>query len=75
MEVLLSFSLQKNWQRLSTIDESGDIKAVHGIRAFSALALLMSHKTMALFYNPYINRTHMAEVRTIMENILVIFYL
>lgn len=38
------------------------IRAIDGIRSLSALALLMSHKFMALLYNPYINRTPMSEV-------------
>ncbi|XP_031333400.1 nose resistant to fluoxetine protein 6-like [Photinus pyralis] len=42
--------------------EDGEIKAVHGIRAISAIALLMCHKSLALMYNPYINRTATIEV-------------
>lgn len=59
-----AFALQNNWVRLITIktDDTSEIRAVHGVRFMSALGLIMSHKAMALFYNPYINRTDMVEV-------------
>ncbi|KAL3278416.1 hypothetical protein HHI36_013738 [Cryptolaemus montrouzieri] len=54
------FNLQNNWHSMKNIRESDqEVKVLHGIRFLSALALLVSHKTMALFYNPYINRTVM----------------
>lgn len=43
-------------------DNENEIRAVHGVRFMSALGLIMSHKAMALFYNPYVNRTDMIEV-------------
>lgn len=42
--------------------ESNDIKAAHGIRFFNAIMLLISHKCMAIFFNPYVNRTSMTEM-------------
>lgn len=61
---LLAFSIQLNWKKFTRKAkvEGDEIRAVHGVRGCSALALLMSHKAMALFYNPYINRTEMIEV-------------
>lgn len=35
---------------------------MHGIRFLNAYLLIISHKSMALFFNPYINRTAMSEV-------------
>lgn len=64
LKVLMCFSLQYNCEELvSTHQKPSDVQALHGIRALSALALIISHKVMALFYNPYINRTKMVEVR------------
>lgn len=59
-----AFALQKNWKRLieTKPNDGSEIRAVHGIRFMSALGLIMSHKAMALFYNPYLNRTDMVEV-------------
>ncbi|KAF5294625.1 hypothetical protein FQA39_LY02757 [Lamprigera yunnana] len=42
-------------------EPSSEIKSIHGIRVFSAVALLMCHKSIALMYNPYINRTSTME--------------
>lgn len=39
-----------------------DIESLHGIRFLNAVLLLLAHKSMALFFDPYINRTEMAEV-------------
>lgn len=59
----MCFSLQSNYEEIiSTHQKPSDIPSLHGIRALSALALIISHKVMALFYNPFINRTKMAEV-------------
>jgi hypothetical protein len=46
-----------------------DIESVHGVRAVSALLLLLAHKSMALFFNPYMNRTVMAEVTTLLAEL------
>ncbi|XP_075155470.1 drop dead [Haematobia irritans] len=59
---LIAFSLQKNLSWLfSTNSSPDDIEAVHGLRFMNALMLLFSHKSMAIFFNPYNNRTEMAE--------------
>ncbi|KAJ8983915.1 hypothetical protein NQ317_006719 [Molorchus minor] len=62
LQILMCFSLQKNVREIITAKENTkEIQAVHGVRALSALALIISHKVMALYYNPYMNRTPMME--------------
>lgn len=57
-----AFSLDKNLRWLfSTSSSPGDIEAVHGIRFLNAIMLIFSHKSMAMFFNPYNNRTAMSE--------------
>ncbi|XP_053678565.1 nose resistant to fluoxetine protein 6-like [Anopheles nili] len=57
------FSLVKNTRSiLSFKEEKNDIGCVHGIRFLNAMLLLIAHKSMALFFNPYVNRTEMSEV-------------
>jgi peptidoglycan/LPS O-acetylase OafA/YrhL len=41
--------------------DRGDIKSAHALRFFNAVMLLISHKCMAIFFNPYMNRTAMTE--------------
>jgi peptidoglycan/LPS O-acetylase OafA/YrhL len=61
-KLLTSFSLIRNTKNLLSQDrDAGDIKTAHAIRFFNALMLLLSHKCMALFFNPYSNRTEMTE--------------
>ncbi|XP_001603690.2 O-acyltransferase like protein [Nasonia vitripennis] len=60
--VLSAFSLKKNVLKLVSLERSeSDIATLHGIRAFNAFMLLLSHKSLALFFNPYVNRTEMTE--------------
>nr|XP_018902033.1 PREDICTED: nose resistant to fluoxetine protein 6-like [Bemisia tabaci] len=62
-EYFISFSLKKNFNKLfSTSVSADDISSVHGIRALNALMLILCHKSMAMFYNPYVNRTAMSEL-------------
>ena len=62
-KLIQSFSLRKNVLALFSMSRSpGDIESIHGIRAINAVLLLIAHKCMALFFNPYLNRTVMAEV-------------
>lgn len=42
--------------------DPSDIQSIHGIRFLNALLLLIAHKSMALFFDPYMNRTQMTEV-------------
>lgn len=64
LQLLMCFAIQRNYKELTTIrDTKNEIKGLHGVRALSALALIISHKVMALFYNPYMNRSIMSEVR------------
>lgn len=62
-ELLLSFSLKRNFIKLVSLERSqSDIATLHGVRAINAAMLLLAHKSMALFFNPYTNRTDMSEV-------------
>lgn len=62
-EWIVAFSLRKNVITLiSTKRSADDIEAVHGIRFLNAIMLLLAHKSMALFFLPYANRTEMVEV-------------
>ncbi|XP_068083703.1 nose resistant to fluoxetine protein 6 [Anabrus simplex] len=55
-----AFSLRRNVTTLFSVKRAADdIECVHGIRFLNAYMLLLSHKSMALFYNPYIDRTEM----------------
>jgi hypothetical protein len=59
-----AFSVRKNVSALFSLSRSpDDIESVHGIRAFSALLLLVGHKGLLLLFIPYMNRTAMAEVK------------
>ncbi|XP_024941445.1 nose resistant to fluoxetine protein 6 isoform X2 [Cephus cinctus] len=61
-EILLSFSLKRNFNKLISFERAeGDIATLHGVRALNAMMLIVAHKCMALFFNPYMNRTDMAE--------------
>ncbi|KAG7202798.1 hypothetical protein KM043_009961 [Ampulex compressa] len=61
-EMFLAFSLKRNATKLFSITKGeSDIETLHGVRALNAVMLLIAHKNMALFFNPYINRTYMAE--------------
>lgn len=55
------FSLKKN---IKSLFDNGneDIPIIHVARLFNAVGLLLSHKQMAMLFNPVINRTHMMEV-------------
>lgn len=57
------FSLIKNTKSIFNFKrDTNDITSIHGIRAVNAYLLIISHKSMALFFNPYMNRTPMAEL-------------
>ncbi|CAK9807752.1 Nose resistant to fluoxetine protein 6 [Anthophora plagiata] len=61
-ELFLSFSLKRNFKKLISLERrQNDIATLHGVRAINALMLLLAHKSMALFFNPYVNRTEMSE--------------
>ena len=60
---LMAFSFRRNWQKLISIEKSeGDIPILHGVRAVHVLALLLSHKSVAMLYSPYANRTDISKV-------------
>jgi hypothetical protein len=61
-----AFSLRKNVSTLFSLSRpTDDIESLHGIKAISALLLLVAHKAMVLLFSPYSNRTAMAEVKFI----------
>ena len=64
-ELIVAFSWKRNVSSLIAVRKSSDdIDAVHVIRFLNALMLIVAHKSMALLYLPYINRTALAEVST-----------
>ncbi|KAL1513441.1 hypothetical protein ABEB36_002852 [Hypothenemus hampei] len=61
-QYITSFSLAKNITSLFIIKKSpGDLQAVHGIRMINAILLVLAHKSMAVLFLPYFNRTEAAE--------------
>ncbi|KAL1492211.1 hypothetical protein ABEB36_012693 [Hypothenemus hampei] len=71
MKILGAFAIQNNLKSALKISKnSNEYTSVHGVRFFSALALLMAHKTMALLYNPYINKTWMAETQAMKWSVI-----
>lgn len=61
-ELFTSFSLIRNTRALFSLSRSsGDIKTAHAIRFFNAVMLVLSHKCMAIFFDPYSNRTMMTD--------------
>uniref|UniRef100_A0A1Q3FR05 Nose resistant-to-fluoxetine protein N-terminal domain-containing protein n=2 Tax=Culex tarsalis TaxID=7177 RepID=A0A1Q3FR05_CULTA len=59
---LTSFSLLRNTRTIFCVkDDPNDVACVHGIRFLNALLLIIAHKSMAMFFNPYTNRTGMSE--------------
>jgi hypothetical protein len=61
-----AFSVRKNVSALFSLSRSPeDLESVHGIRAFNTLLVLLVHKSMVLAFNPYLNRTTVAEVNFI----------
>ncbi|XP_058815479.1 O-acyltransferase like protein isoform X2 [Topomyia yanbarensis] len=59
---LTAFSLIRNTRTIFCVkDDPNDVACVHGIRFLNALLLVIAHKSMALFFNPYVNRTDMSE--------------
>ncbi|KDR21234.1 Nose resistant to fluoxetine protein 6 [Zootermopsis nevadensis] len=62
VRLLKAFSLKKNFRTLlKTENVSNDFACLHGIRTLNAVALIVFHKSVALYFNPYVNRTYMAE--------------
>ncbi|XP_063911906.1 nose resistant to fluoxetine protein 6-like isoform X2 [Zophobas morio] len=58
LQLLMAFSLKKNVSKFLKIKENDiEIRGIDGIRALNAVALLMSHKAVSLFFYPFMNRT------------------
>ncbi|XP_014214340.1 nose resistant to fluoxetine protein 6-like [Copidosoma floridanum] len=61
-QAALAFSLKRNVLKLVSLDrDESDIATLHGIRALNAFMLVLAHKSLAIFFNPYVNRTDMTE--------------
>ncbi|CRK95963.1 CLUMA_CG009406, isoform A [Clunio marinus] len=61
-EWLIAFSVTKNIQDLLNVDDNpNEIQTVHGIRFLNAMVLMFTHKSMAILFNPFINRTEMTK--------------
>ncbi|KAG5878798.1 hypothetical protein JTB14_026062 [Gonioctena quinquepunctata] len=59
---IMAFSFKENFMNSINLKRSSsDIEAVHGIRCLNAVLLLVSHKSMATFFQPYSNRTEYVE--------------
>jgi hypothetical protein len=64
LRLIRAFSLKRNLRTLlDTESTQNDIHCLNGIRSLNALTLIIFHKSVALFFNPYVNRTYMAEVK------------
>ncbi|CAG9765343.1 unnamed protein product [Ceutorhynchus assimilis] len=65
------FAIQKTYKKLTTLTKNkNEYESLHGVRCLSAISLLMAHKTMASLFNPYINKTWMAETQAMKWSIL-----
>ncbi|CAH0393444.1 unnamed protein product [Bemisia tabaci] len=59
-KLLYAFSVRRNLNVICDMKPGpGEIPCLHGARFLAAIALLLSHKTMALFYIPFVNRNQM----------------
>ncbi|GJQ67617.1 hypothetical protein Trydic_g8420 [Trypoxylus dichotomus] len=58
--VILAFSIKNNFLKLRSL-KNNDIEAIHLVRFMNGLMLMAAHKSMAIMYLPYINRTSAAE--------------
>lgn len=54
--------------------DPSDIGPIHGIRLINAILLVLSHKTMAVFFNPHVNRTAMIEVSANTCNLSIVYF-
>ena len=65
----MAFSLKKNVSKFLKIKENDiEIRGIDGIRALNAVALLMSHKAVSLFFYPFMNRTATVNVSRFLFN-------
>ncbi|KAG8316539.1 hypothetical protein J6590_048709 [Homalodisca vitripennis] len=62
-QVVDAFCVRRNVRRLlDTTGAQGEVSALNGVRALNAMALLLSHKQMALLFLPFVNRTQLAQL-------------
>lgn len=58
MAVVHCLSARRSLQRLlDTRAGRGDVACLHGVRGINALGLLVAHKSVALLFKPYVNRS------------------
>ncbi|XP_020278398.1 nose resistant to fluoxetine protein 6-like [Pseudomyrmex gracilis] len=61
-KLLSSFSLKRNVRKLFSLERpKNDIESLHGIRFLNSYLLILAHKSLAVFFLPYVNRTYMSE--------------
>lgn len=61
-DIFTSFSLQRNWRELVSIEDTNDdIKSIHGVRFFAVLMMFISHKSFFAYFYPIANRTPIIE--------------
>jgi hypothetical protein len=69
---LTAFSLINNTnQMISTKRESSDIKIAHGIRFINIIFLIVAHKSILIFYEPYANKNDLLEISTTPWSVLL----
>lgn len=63
---ITAFSIKRNIISLISVSGSQDqIEAIHAVRFVNAILLLIAHKSLAVFFYSYTNRTAMVEVSLI----------
>lgn len=68
LKLISQFSLKNNITKFFDTSSKEHIAGLDGIRSWNALGLYAAHKSFALFYNPYTNKTQMIEVSIGSEN-------
>uniref|UniRef100_A0A1B6DSV6 Nose resistant-to-fluoxetine protein N-terminal domain-containing protein n=2 Tax=Clastoptera arizonana TaxID=38151 RepID=A0A1B6DSV6_9HEMI len=65
LRLVLSFSLQKNWNTLIKTDlQEDEISCVHGIRFIFSIIIYFIHRQTFGMFVPFINRTEVVEATT-----------
>ncbi|XP_034239684.1 O-acyltransferase like protein-like [Thrips palmi] len=59
LRIVHCVSARRNWQRMTSTagDKDGEVAVLNGVRGINALGLLVAHKSVAMLYQPYANRT------------------
>jgi hypothetical protein len=63
-KALVAFSIPKNWNQLFSEDvvRPGVIGSLDGIRVFSTLWVIMTHKVLFFAQEPWVNKAELVEV-------------